>query len=265
MPNNTEIDFRNSFLSQAAAERLPPTSVIEPPTTAAADDPLNLLQQMRPNQHVAGSVRSSNMFGHQDAHPVVLDVMMTQRYGPEWLGWEGETIEHRVPLDFHSNISVLNLSKLQAMRTLHMVDSFWQRWEIFCWCTMSLNGVFPDFEVMQVPTVAQCMVAVDIANRTRDDMQWDDEIKTYLAVVHRHDEILVPQAPLDFVTLDTTGYPIDVDEIKKRWPEVRANAAKAVGGETVEDEQLRRMLGVYDVLVQSGVQLRAQLREVLNA
>jgi len=263
MPNRTDIDFQYSFLDPLREKPL--NTVVEPPTTTSADDPLNLLQQTRPNQSATGQARLSNVFGHQDAHPVVLDLLMTRQYGPEWLGWEGETIEHRVPLDFHSNISVLNLSKLQAMRTMHMVDSFWQRWEIFCWCLMPLNGVFPDFEIMQVPTVAQCMVAVDIANRTRDDMLWDAEIKAYLEVVHRHDEILVPQSPLDFVTVDTVGYPIDVAAIRKRWPEVRVNPTKAVGGDTVEDEQLRRMLDVYDVLEQSRRQLHQQLREVLNA
>jgi hypothetical protein len=263
MPNLTDTDLKYQFLKPPADERQAPSLVVEPPTTASADDPFDL-QNMGPGRPVSGRVGPSNVMSHQEAHPVVLDIMMTKKYGPEWLGWEGETIEHRVPQDFRSSISLLNLSKLQAMRTLHLVDAFWQRWEVFCWCCMPLNDIFPDFEVMQVPTVAQCMVAVDIANRTRDDMQWSSEVREYLSVVHRHDELLVPQAPLDFVRVDTEGFPIDVPDILKRWQDVRVSG-RVPADETVEDEQLRRMLMAYQALEASRSILRLQLKEVLNA
>jgi len=129
---------------------------------------------------------------------------------------------------------------------------------------MALNGVPPDFEVMQVPTVAQCMIAVDIANRVRDDVDWSTEVKTYIAIVHRHDEILVPQAPLDFVKVDTDGLPIDVPNILKRWRDVRTSEKPPIG-DTVEDEQLRRMLDVYKILEDSRANLRQQLKEILYA
>ena len=260
----TDTSFNAEFLRSLVDERNVPNLVVEPPTTASKDDPLDLQSSGPALRDTTGRVTVVNVFRHQDAHPVVLDILMSQKYGPEWIDGEGETIEHRIPLDFRSSISTLNLSKLQAMRTLHMVDAFWQRWEIFCWCCMPLNGIFPDFDSMQVPSVAQCAIAVDMANRVRDDMQWTEEIKNYLAVVHRHDEILVPQAPLDFVKVDTEGYPIDVANIAMRWSGVRASG-KAPTGDTVEDEQLRRMLMVHEVLEDSRAQLRDQLREVLHA
>lgn len=212
------------------------------------------------DEKVPNTVNAKNIFRHPDAHPLVLDLLLIDKYKEEWLGWEHETLEHRIPRDFGvDRVSDLNVSKIQAMKTLHLVDSFWQRWEVFVWVAMPLNARFPDFHVMQVPTVFQCMVAVDIANRVRDDMEWDDEIKHYLEVVHRHDGILLPQSPLSFVEVDTAGLPVDMGDVIERWPRVRASR-KAPTGETPEDEQLRRMLEIYE-----GIELkRAQLRQQLG-
>jgi len=102
------------------------------------------------------AVTAKNIWHHPDAHPIALDMFMLRQYGPEWLRWEPETLQHVVPEDFKTSaLSDMNLAKLQACKTLYLVDSFWERWEVFVVCLMPFNGVFPDFQVMQVPTVAQ--------------------------------------------------------------------------------------------------------------
>src|SRR5580658_669600 len=99
-----------------------------------------------------GGVTAGNIWRHPDAHPIVLDLLLIRRYGPEWLLLEPETLQSIIPEDFGTQtLSDLNLSKLQACKTAHVVESFWQRWEVFTWCAMSFNGEFPDFEIMQVP------------------------------------------------------------------------------------------------------------------
>lgn len=208
----------------------------------------------------SAKINSKNVFRHPDAHPLVLDLLLIHKYGQEWLGWESETIELRVPKDFAvDRLSDLNLSKLQAMKTLHLVDSYWERWEIFVWCTMPLNGIFPDFEIMQVPTVAQCMISVDIANRIRSDVAWSDELKDYLSVVHRHDGVLFPQPPLAFVHVDTSSFAVDAPQVSQAWPRVRASR-QAPREMTPEAEQLRRMLELYEFVEQHRAQLREQLQ-----
>jgi hypothetical protein len=212
---------------------------------------------------VPPKVTAKNVFRHPISHPLVLDLLLIDKYGEEWLGWESETIERRVPQDFSvDRISDLNMSKINAVKTLHLVDTFWQRWEVFTWCTMPLNAIFPDFQYMQVPTVLQSMLSVDIANRIRSEMEWSSEIKEYLAVVHRHDGILVPQPPLAFVEVDTSGLPLDIADVIARWPAVRV-AKSAPRADTPEDEQLRRMLSLFLLLEEKRVQLRQQL-EVLR-
>lgn len=205
-------------------------------------------------------INSKNVFRHPDAHPLVLDLLLIHKYGQEWLGWEPETLEIRIPKDFAvDRLSEMNLSKLQAMKTLHLVDAYWERWEIFVWCTMPLNGIFPDFQLMQVPTVAQCMMSVDIANRVRSDVEWSDELKDYLSVVHRHNGILVPQPPVAFVQVDTSLLPIDIQAVTQAWPSIRASKVPPKDM-TAESEQLRRMAWLHEVLEQHRAQLREQLQ-----
>lgn len=217
--------------------------------------------------HVAdpGGVTLANLWRHPDTHPVVLDLLLLQKYGVEWMLWEPETLELHVPEDFKTQaLSDLNMAKIQACKTLHMVDTFWKQWEIFLPLTMVFNGEFPDFELMQVPTVAQCMVSVDVANRLRDDMSWSDEMKLVLASVCQYDGVLLPIPPLEFVSVDYADLPVNMFDVRSRWPAVRA-AGVATGHETPEDEQLRRLLIANDYLEASRARLRQQLKMVHDA
>jgi hypothetical protein len=206
-----------------------------------------------------------NLFQHPDTHPIVLDIALLRKYGPEWLDWEAETLEWRVPQDFKaSGFSDLNMNKVQACKALHLDDGYWLQWEVFNWCTMPFNNVYPDFEVMQVPTLAQVLVSIDIANRIREDVKWSDEVKNFIEVVYRHDGMFCPIPPADFVTIDSEGLPIDCEEVQKQWPEV-LRTGRAPTEETVTAEQLRRGLTVIQFLEESRVILQNQLPLVLNA
>ena len=90
-------------------------------------------------------------------------------------------------------------------------------------------------------------------------MQWSPEVKVFLGVVHRYQSFLCPQAPLDFVDVDTEGLLGDCAKIRERWPLVRASG-QPPSGATIEDEQLRRMLGAREYLEASRGRLNAQLQ-----
>lgn len=215
---------------------------------------------MRPDPEVT----LINIFEHPDAHPYVLDLALLKQYGPEWFEWEPETIELRVVHDFNTpRISDLNMEKLQAVKTLHYVDGYWKSWQTFVACTMPLNGLFPDFNIMQIPTTAQCAMSVDIANRIRGDVVWSDELKLYVGVACRFDGILCAPNTLDFAEIDVTGLPIDCEEVKQRWPLVRRTGTVS-GEESVETEQLRRLLLIDEAVQEERERLRKQLPLLLH-
>lgn len=206
-------------------------------------------------------IKANNLFQHPDTHPIALDLLLLKKYDLDWLSWEPETFSLRIDLDYKASLSEVNFHKIHALKTLHLVDSYWQRWEIFLWCTMAFNGISPNFTMMQVPTVAQCAVSVDVSKRLRDDVAWSDEVKEYIKAVYKFDGIFCPQEPVDMVHLDTSDLVVDCAEVSSKWPAVRA-AGKAPDEESVTAEQLRRLLLVNDFVEESRDRLRHQLKLV---
>lgn len=210
------------------------------------------------------TVTRSNLWHHPDAHPVAIDLILFRSYGPQFLEWETDMLRRVVAEDFRSSLSELNLAKIQAVKALHLVDTYWDDWEVFLWCSMALNGVFPNFAVMQAPTAAQCLVSVDIANHLRDDMPWSDEVKAFVEVSFRHDGVFRPVAPVNFITIQCEADLANFKDIDARWPKVR-DTRTVPRGETIEDEQLRRMLTAHTYLEESRARLRHQLNLVDHA
>jgi hypothetical protein len=238
-----------------------PTAVVE---TAQGDESAAGLPAPREEQYKTAAATPENFLRNTETHPIILDLVLLNKYGVDWLGWEPETLVAKLQEDFHTfTVADVNIEKMQACKVLHLVDDFWLRWEVFLPCVAAFNGHLADFDNMQVPTVAECMLAVDIANRIRDDVQWSGELKTYLAVVHKHDSELVPQAPLEFVTVDTDDLHVDCEEVRRRWPEVRAKG-QLPSGASIEDEQLRKMLGSWVYLEAMRTRLQSQLLTVLK-
>lgn len=256
-PDN-ESAFLEALQSIGAKAPLPPATVNPDPTeeieAGDADRPTATTRVPEPPTKVT----ASNLWRHPDAHPIALDLLMLKKYGPEWLGWEVETIRHLIPEDFKTpSVSELNIAKLQACKTLHLVDAFWERWEVFIACLMPFNSEFPDFRIMSVPTVAQCLVACDAAQRIRQDVEWSTEMKAYFTTVYEHDGIFIPLPPINFVS---PAVPDELDKaaVERRWPEVRASG-QAPTGETPVDEQLRRLLVAHGYLEESRTRLQTQL------
>jgi len=259
----TSEDFFNCLLKLGGV--IPPESdednnvpeVVVEETTANQED-----GEVHSNGIIDTGVTLRNVFSHPEAHPILLDLLLAKQYGQDWLGWEPETLEHFVPLDFKvKEISGLAMSKLMACKTLHMVDTYWKQWEVFNWCTMPFNNLYPDFEVMQVPTVAQCLISVDIAERIRNDVEWSEEVKRYIGTVYRHDGIFCTIAPTHFVNIDTADFVIDCKELHKLWPTVRETQI-APDDQTIMGEQLRLLLSVYKYLKANQDTLRNQLKLV---
>lgn len=200
-----------------------------------------------------------NLFQHPSTHPVVLDLLMLRKYNVEWMTWEPETILARVPQDFRtSDVSDLNLHKIQAMKTLHFIDTFWQRWEVFNWCSSAFNNIVPDFEVLQVPSTAQLLVTVDTARRVREDVEYTDEVKYFMRSSCKHDGVFCPPEPLEFLEVMPDHDLIDCKDISEKWPQVR-RTGRAPTADTITAEQLRRMLDVYGFLKDSRTKLQEQL------
>lgn len=208
---------------------------------------------------------SINLFQHPSAHPLILDLALLKKYGPEWMLWDIETLVWRVPKDFRtSSISDLNLGKIQAIKTLHYNDSYWSKWEIFNWCTHPFNNLYPDFSSLQVPSAAQMAVSIDIASRVRTDVHFNPELKMFMTVVCQFQGVFYPPDSLSFLVIPPNHDMVDTTKIAEEWPKVLASNQMPTA-DTIVAEQLRRSLEVHRFLKESQSRLNSQLHMVTNA
>jgi hypothetical protein len=184
-----------------------------------------------------------NLFQHPEAHPVVLDLALLKKYGPEWLDWEIETLHWRVPQDFRTSA----------------VSG-----EVFNWCTQPFNYIYVDFEILQPPSTGQMMVSIDTSKQVRSDVEWSDEVKDFMRVACRFDGIFCPPSPLDFIGIGTEHGLLNCAKIRELWPEVR-KADQMPTEQTAEAEQLRRNLEVHRFVEANRLRLQSQLPLVLHA
>ena len=231
----------------------------------------DVLQPPLPAPEKLAPISPKNLFVHHDTHPVVYDVILLKRYELEWYGWEHETLWQTIMHDFRvPSISDHAKSKIQAIRTLHINEWFWTKWEVFCWITQALNNNIPDFQILQKPSVPQLFVAVDAASMVRDDEEFNHELKMFVAASVAHDGLLFAPRPIDFCqseivellkVLKVDDFESTIRAVEEKW---RASLNRPSEGielqETVVDVQLSRLLIARDYLDLRRRQMKDQLR-----
>jgi hypothetical protein len=134
------------------------------------------------DEEIGTPVTRKNLFTHYESHPVVFDVALLKHYGTDWIVWEPVTLWREIMSDFHvPSISDHTKTKIQAVRTIHINEWYWTKWEVNCWVTQALNGSIPDFHVMQKPSLGQLMNAVDAATMVRNDEHFSPEVAMWTA------------------------------------------------------------------------------------
>ncbi len=236
-----------------------PTIELEDGTEIGTEEP-------SPSEAAEPSVspRRLSLFEHPDAHPVALGLLLEKKYGKEWEDLETETLEFVVRRDFRGGgLSPLCSDKINALRAMRGTRDFWRRFEVFTWCALPLNGVPVDFEVLQVPTYAQALVAADIGRTLRPDAEWSQEMRSYLRVVAEHDGVFCAIEPLDFLKFEPRGL-LDPKDVQSRWPAV-IRAGKPPSEETIIAEQLRRAFAARAYMLEARQELARQLPLVSRA
>ena len=150
----------------------------------------------------------STLFGHREAHPAVLDLVLLHQFGMEWLFWEPETLWYEIETTFGEvnrranwtvRVSEQNKNKIQAARTLHVSEGFWSDWEAFVPIILSLNNVAPDFETLNPPSIAQLMAGMDIASEIRSEpMAPLGDVPVFVGAVALEHGVCWLPPPVDF-------------------------------------------------------------------
>ncbi len=143
------------------------------------------------------AVTSKNLFSHPDAHPVVLDMALLRFFGLDWFSWLSETLFSEIERVFKTSIAEVNRSKILAVQNLHVIDAFWDHWEIFEKGLTALNGGVPQLKVIQPPDLSSLLAGVDIANSIRKE-EFSDEVSRYVAAAVLNEHVTYAPPPIDF-------------------------------------------------------------------
>lgn len=220
---------------------------------------------------VPAPISPRNLFVHHDTHPVVYDVLLLKKYELDWFNWEYTTLWTMIMRDFRvPSISDHARNKIQAIRTLHINEWFWTKWEVFCWITQAFNNNIPDFQVLQKPSVAQIFAAVDIASLVRDDEEFSAELQMFIAACLVDEGIIYAPAPVKFCqdeivtllnNLKTGEIAGSIRDIAAKWQlDSRKPIEEVELRETPIDIQIARLLVAKEYLDLRRRQMKDQLR-----
>ena len=215
-------------------------------------------------------VTKSNIWVHHDAHPVVLDVLLIDRYKTDWFSWAPETLWKEIKEDFrvpsiHDHVK----AKIQAMKTLHITEAPWKQWEVFCWINQALNNNIPDFRVLQKPTLSQLLNTVDIMTLTRGEEEFPLEVQSFVGAAVVDDGVFFVPAPIKFCQdeiehllgeLKVEDYAATIKQVQDRFNEAQsAHADRSELQETVVDVQVAKLLVASNYLTLRREQMKKQL------
>jgi len=144
-------------------------------------------------------VTLDNVLRHHDAHPLILDLIVTKRLGPEWWTWEPETIQQLLPKEFNSGATEHNWNKLQAVRTVHVAPGLvFDEWECFLPVITALNNTIPDFNILQLPTPARLYAGVGMLKMLDPKEDFSEEVKRFVAASLLYGNIYYAPGDLSF-------------------------------------------------------------------
>lgn len=166
----------------------------------AEDEKIDSIEQEADTEGLAKEARpvtKGNLFSHPEAHPFVLDVALLKTFQLDWLKWEPDTLFQEIRETFNTSIADVNRVKILATMTLHVIDTFWESWEVFENTVLALNGVIPRIGYIQPPDIPLLMTGVDIANSIRKE-EFSDEISRYSAACFLHESVTYAPEPMEF-------------------------------------------------------------------
>lgn len=246
-------------------------------TSGPSEDPNDIPEDLpEPDQSFARITRT-NLFVHHDTHPVIFDLALLAKYQTDWFEWEPQTLWTEIEEDFRvPGISTHSCAKIQAIKTLHINEWFFTKWEVFCWITQALNNNLPDFQVIQKPSLPQLLVAVEIATMVRKDVEFSLEVQDWVGASVVEEGVFYAPKPIDFCQDEIVELlkelKIDraieiIQAVQERHREVQQISTKAWAAspepilqENVVDIQVAKLKVACDYLALRRRQLKDQLR-----
>lgn len=115
-----------------------------------------------------------------DANPVKIMLVLDQKWGTEWKGWEPETITQMIK-DEGVEVSKVNLDKIMAIKVLVNTGEFWSNPRTFEKVCLAFSSRMVDWGVVQEPRVHEIAACVALIERYIAEDTFSDTVAAYVA------------------------------------------------------------------------------------
>lgn len=163
-------------------------------TSATGEEQPASVDSLLPKQ---APLTPKSAFTRGDTHPLLLDILLLKKFGPQWLSWEPETIWSEIETEFGAKPSVIIRNKINAMKTMHLVDTPWTEWEVFNVVLQALTDNIPDFRILQKPSPDQIVSAITMMKRVKDQA-FSEEVARFIAACFLDAGVYFLPPPVDF-------------------------------------------------------------------
>ena len=209
-----------------------------------------------------GPVTPKQAFTNRETHPLILNLLLLKEFGSEYLGWEPESCWVEIGRSWGTTVSEINKNKIQAIRTCHVSDSPYEKWEIFEKVSMGFVGLTPKFALIQRATPHRAALALDIMGQVRDKQPISDEIYKYVAAAMMDSGLIYGPGPMEpsnkylakFISSEKQAEVKNALSVRKK---------PTFSGNNEGDIQLMKAISVKDFLESASRTLLTQLKKLI--
>jgi len=216
---------------------------------------------MKVEESYLGPKTPKQAFTHRESHPLVLNLLMISEFGPDCLAWEPETCWVEIKKTWGGSVSDLNKNKIQAVRTAHVSDYPYQRWEVFDSVCAGLVGSVPRFDMIQKPSPHRAAFALDVLKQVKEDLPFSKEVLKYCgASMMDYGMVYGPGTlePCNSIIKPFVGSA--QDRVKKSF---NLSVIPKFDGQNMDDVQLMKSYSVRDFQEGTSRMLLSQLKRLI--
>lgn len=188
------------------------------------------------------TVTMKNIWRHPNAHPLVLTLILLDKYGNACLEWEPEALRATLRKD-EILLSDSTWTKILAARVVLMSGSPWRQWEQFHWVVTGLAGKPPSFVYMERPEIGFMMAGVDTMKMMDRSRPFAEDIGKFIAASMRDRGVIYAPPPLQFAQEDLDDRHILCGNCGTKEKDDHDIKCVACGS-----KDLKRLPGVFDSL-----------------
>ena len=138
-----------------------------------------------------------NIWRHPDAHPLVLTLLLLDKYGPDYIEWAPEVLRTTLRRD-GVELSNSAYTKILAARVVLNSPSPWRQWEVFHWVCFGLAGEPPNFHYAEEPILGVLVAGYDAMRVVDPKRSTGLDVDKYVAACFRHEGSPYIPPPLHF-------------------------------------------------------------------